>query len=280
MASKSTIFSPQPIVGSFDRRFLRTDFRRGSDGSDFDSLLESQTLRLGWARSIPCTCVGLSGDKDQRDPTCPECNAIGLRYFRPEDYSVDPKQVGKLNALQTRFLDEMEAVVIKGYISGITYQRDLFAVVGEWGFGGATLTVRPENRIGHGDRLVQLDAMGPYTEVVTVSGNELATRYPVHSVNFVGSLTARYGDKDLALSTDGKLTWKDGKAPTTGTRVSVHYLCHPVYLVVEHPNFTRHALVDNRVANPDTPDGDILELPLRVLLKREHLVLNMKERAL
>jgi hypothetical protein len=276
MAVKTTAFGPQPEVGSFDRRWIRADFRKG----DFDSLIETKTARLGWARAAQCSCTSLSGKTDQPDPTCPKCNALGLRYFRPPTYAVDTNVFGTLNSLQTKYLTEMEAVGIRGFISGLANQPSLWEAVGEWGFGTATLTVRPMNRLGYYDRIVQLDSLVAYTEFVTVAGEALKTKYPVHEINFLASVDARYGDADIALSDDGVLSWRTGKSPPSGTRLSIHYHCHPVWVVVEHMNTVRQSLVATRLANPQTPDGDILDLPMRVFLKREHLVTGMKEKEL
>lgn len=276
-------FNVYPVAGlpgGDASRFLRVDFRTtgGDEFTEFESMIETKTPRLAWARATICSCAGFNNQTDQTDPDCPKCNGIGWRYFRPQDYVVDEEQLGQLDALQTALLEKANAVVVRGLMTGIGTQPDIFNTLGKWALGSSMLTMRPRNRVGYYDRIVQLDVIEPFSEVVTVdAGGVLKTRYPVHSLNFAASLGAEFDNDDLTLFDDGSLAFKTGKAPASGTRVTLSYMHHPTWVVIEYVNANRTALVKFRNPTTQTPQGDTQHLPLRVIVRREYLALDADE---
>ena len=244
------------LPGGDATRFLRVDFRLegGDKYSSFDSLIETKCPRLVWARAMLCPCKGYNDQTQQNDPNCPKCNASGWTYFTPKEYVVDAESLGELDDMQEALRTKANGVIIRGLFTNMTSEPSMFQALGPTAFGSAMLTVRAANRLGYFDRIVQIDEVAPYSEVVKVSGNTLATRYPVRWLNYCSSIDTAYGDNELTLYKDGVLEWKEGLAPTDGTRVSVHYMHHPTWLLVEYANLVRTSLVKFRKPAPQTPD--------------------------
>lgn len=264
------------LPGGDASRFLRVDFRTtgGDEFTEFESMIETKCPRLGWARATICSCKGFNDQTDQTDPDCPKCNGLGWRYFRPTEYAVDETQLGALDSLQAALLEKANAVVVRGLMTGISTSPDIFAALGKWALGSAQLTMRPRNRVGYYDRVVQLDVIEPFSEVIEDAGVATPkTRYPVHSVNFLASLTQEFTNDDLILYDDGTLGWKPTKQPPSGTRITISYMHHPVWVVIEYVNANRTSLAKFRrpAAEVQTPQGDTQHLPLRVVVRREYL---------
>lgn len=262
------------LPGGDASRFMRVDFRTagGDEFSEFESLIETKTPRLGWARASICSCKGFNDQTDQFDPNCPVCNAQGWRYFRPTEYVVNVEQLGALDPLQSALLEKANAVVIRGLMTGIATQPDIFQALGKWALGSSMLSIRPANRVGYYDRIIQLDVIEPFSEVIEDAGvANPKTRYPVHSLNFIGSLTQEFTNDDVILYDDGTLGWKAGKQPPKGTRVSLSYMHHPVWVVLEYVNANRTSLIKFRTPTTQTPQGNTQHLPIRVLIRREYL---------
>jgi hypothetical protein len=267
-------FNVYPVAGEPTTKFARVDFRAAGDSefTEFEALIETKCPRLGWARATICSCKGFNDQTDQTDPDCPKCNGLGWRYFRPVDYAVDASTLGALDALQTALLEKANAVVIRGLTTGIGTQPDIFQVLGKWALGSAMLTVRPGNRVGYYDRVVQLDVVEPFSEVIEDAGVATPkTRYPVHSLNFAATLDTELSNDDIILYEDGTLGWKTGKQPPSGTRVTLSYMHHPVWVVIEFVNANRTSLVKFKKSEVLTPSGDTQALPIRVMLRREYL---------
>jgi hypothetical protein len=136
--------------------------------------------------------------------------------------------------------------------------------------------MRAENRAGYYDRIVNIDEIMVYSEIVEVSGKgTLPTKYPVVDINALRSLATVFGDKDVELKA-GTVTWLSGKEPATGTLVTINYNCHPVWVVVSHIHVTRSTLAQfkKRPHLLQTPEGDTVLLPVQVMVRLEHLALN------
>lgn len=284
ISPKSSVF-PEWALGGLPggdaTRFLRVDFRTegGDQYSSFESLIETKTPRLAWARATICPCKGFNDQTGQTDPSCPVCNATGWAYFRPQQYVVDEARLGSFDPLQQALLEASNAVVIRGFFANISATPDMFQALGNWAFGSATLTVRPANRLGYYDRITQIDEVAVFSEVVVVDGPVVKTRYPVRWLNYCMAVATAYGNDDLVLYDDGTLRWRPGKQPTAGTRVSVHYMHHPTWVMIEYGNLVRTSLIKFRKPVVATPDGDILDLPIKVIMRREHLQLDPERAA-
>lgn len=259
-------------------RFLRVDV---NPETVFDSLIETKTPRLGWARATLCPCAGFNSQTKQLDPNCPSCNGLGWAYFRPASgtYKVNTDALGSFDAEQKATLDRANAVVIRGFMSSLESEPDMFRALGHWVFGSSRLTTRGANKLGYYDRIISIDERIVYSEFLDLPADgTIKTRYNVVKVNDLRSTTKQFTDDDVELVA-GKLVWKAGKQPAANTRISVHYLYHPVWVVVQHLHVARSSLVKFRrqPKSLQTPEGDTTELPVQALVRLEHLDLSPKE---
>ena len=262
--------------GGAASRFLRVDFR---PTDEFDSLIETKTPRLGWARATLCPCVGLNDQTKQLDPSCPQCNGLGWAYFRPPTYSVNTETLGTFTKEQQATLNRAEAVAIRGLMISVESDPDMFRVLGSWSFGSAKLTVRGQNRLGYYDRIISIDESIVRSETTEADGSgKVKLKYLTTGVNDLRSLTTQYDDTDVEL-VDGEVIWKPGVEPATGTRLSVNYLFHPVWVVLQHLHVVRTSLARYKAPPKtlQTPEGDNISLPVQAVVRLEHLDLTPKD---
>jgi len=268
----ASAFHEDPIVGKpggIGSKFLRVDYR---PGTVFDSLIETKTARIAWARATICPCRGFNSKTEQLDPGCPSCNGLGWAYFRPAKYVVDPDTLGVLSDEQKAVVEKANAVVVRGAMSSLETDPDMFRALGNWVFGSARLTLRGENKPGYYDRVISIDESAVYSEVIASGGPTLRTKYPVVSLNRLATLTTAFTDKDVELVA-GVITWKAGKEPASGTLITANYNCHPVWVVQSHVHVIRSSLAEFKMPKSklQTPMGNLLILPVQVLVRLEHL---------
>lgn len=239
--------------------------------------LENNGARLAWSRCTICPCRNYNNETEQADPLHELCAGRGIIYFGPKDYVV-PANAGELNDIQKAILAKDGAAVISGVLNRATQAQDFYDVLGNWVRGTMQVTVRSENKIGYYDRLVNLDAEVPYTEhVVIAAGVEtIPLRYLATAVNAIfwedslGVLQRAEQGDDFWLDV-GVPKWFSGRSPPANTRISVHYLLHPAWLVVAHPHVLRETKRrrKNKVANRTHPLGAPVQLPLQAAVRLE-----------
>jgi hypothetical protein len=142
--------------------------------------------------------------------------------------------------------------------------------------GTMMCTVRAENKLGYHDRLVNLDSIVVYCETMDPITNltvPTETRYPIHQINELRTATKRFtapADFDIV---EGKIVWNlsSGNLPTSSDTISAHYLCHPTWLVVEHPHSLRMTPVTLKVPKLPTPAGKYVDLPVQAMVQLEFL---------
>lgn len=277
-------FSPNPgnigLPSNSKEGGSRVDFRANKAlESSFDFLVSTKCPRYVWGRAIQCPCIGVHNDNETEQPNinCKNCNQLGWSYFLPKDYEA-PEAIGDLTKEQEEVIACSEGVVIRALVTSATSQPDIYAVLGQFSLGSATCTVRPKNALGYYDRLVGIDETMVFSEVIKADGSDtVGTHYPVVSVNAIMYLDADenkqyYGDDDFLLEA-GVIKWNTGKAPAADTQFTIHYLCHPVWVVSELDKISRTSLVKQKRSNTQTPQGDILHLPMRVVVRLSHLPL-------
>lgn len=238
--------------------------------------LEANGSRLAWSRASICPCAGFNDQTRQPDPTCSRCDGGAVFYFGPKDYAPS-KEVGELTDLQKAILAEDGAAVITGVIQRVTHAQDFYDILGNWVRGTMLVTVRPENKIGYYDRLVNLDSEVATSQIVLAGDPtaDLELRYPATVVNTIVSDDAsggvRYEQGTEFVTVAGKIRWYAALAPAAGTRLSVHYLMHPTWLVVDHPHVLRE-IKRRRDGKPKkTPGGNPTALPLQAAVRLEFL---------
>jgi hypothetical protein len=246
--------------------------RPDMDAKLFDALIEQKGYRLAWSRACECPCASVNDQTRQPDPNCALCNGTGWLYFAPTE-PVKVGKVGPLNPLQQKLVTDTKSGVIRGIITGIRSNREPFGEIGNWQWGDVTVTVRPENRLGHYDKLIHLDSEIVYVEALDCAGPlaTVKTRYLVNQVNLLRSLAQEYvAGTDFTLSA-GVISWLPGKGPAAGTRITLHYLTHPTWLIIDHPHAIRGSMRKLKVKDPLTPQGDPQNLPIQAHARLDFL---------
>ncbi len=245
------------------------------DPESLIDLIEARGTRIGWARAAACPCE-LNTETNQPSFDCPRCNGLGWFYFGPAGYS-PPEDVGLLTTLQQAILTEDGAAVIRGLVQRIGQTEKSYTVVGPWETGELMVSVRPQNKIGHYDRITLLDAVITFDQVLEIPNNGtliMPLRYRAVAVNAIFSTTERYTeDVDFTVDALGRVAWLT-TGPTGipyGQRVSVHYLTHPTYLITNRPHAMRQTSKYRREQPRITPLGNPQELPLQGQIQLEFL---------
>ena len=247
------------------------------NATDFDLQIEALCPRFAWARASLCPCQGFNEQTNQPDPKCPLCNAIGFSFTKPHAYVVDSKAIGDLTETQCAMIENANAVVIKCLMVNAGSQPDLYNILGAFTLGSASCTVRHGNRLGYLDRLIALDDEMIHSEVVETDGTgRLKLKYPCIALNTMRSVATVFTEDDVSLDA-GDVVWTSGSEPAAGTRVSVNYVCHPVWTVMEHTKLNRTTLIKQKKSSTTTPVGDIVKLPPQVLVRLEHLPMNTSD---
>lgn len=262
---------PVPALGvpaGMKQAGQRVDFRP----DQFDLAIETKGYLLAWTRACVCPCEPVSEKaKGMPDPNCPLCHGDGWFYFGGHE-AQEAEQIGTLDEIQQAIVDESGAMVIRGIMTSIANQFNPWDKLGNWMSGSSQVTVRHQNKLGYFDKIVGLDVDIAYAEVIVTDGSQaLETRYKVTGINLIRSEDKVYTpDVDYKI-VKGAITWYPGKIPETGIRLSVHYLCHPTWLVVEHPHAARVTSVKFKTANPKTPTGDPRKLPVQAIVRYDFI---------
>lgn len=239
-------------------------------------LIELRGVRLIWTRAAFCPCE-TNPETDQPDPTCAKCRGSGWFYFGPE-FSKTSAETGKLTRVQEALLCENgKGAVIRGLTQKLQFQGEPYSHVGVWETGEAMVTVRPENKIGYYDRFINIDSVYPYTTTVRAPAPEtneaLPLKYRAVGVNRIESISTLYEEEtDFTVRNDGRIAFLAGRAPAVGTRLSVHYLIHPVYLVTSHPHMIRNSSELFKIPNPRSSLGSPQDLPIQARMNLEFLI--------
>ncbi len=246
----------------------RVDFKK----EQFELIIETHGYRLAWTRAANCPCDSVTENaKGHVDPNCDLCNGTGWYYFgHPGTLNID--LVGDLDSVQTAIVEENDAMVIKGILTSIQNRYNPWDKIGNWMSGTMQCTTRWQNKLGYYDKLTALDTEMVYSEVLVADGTRLtAARYLVTGVNQLRTTSTVYvADVDFKLE-DGKIAWYPGVIPVADTRITAHYLCHPTWLVVEHPHTSRMTNVKFKKADPVTPQGDPTKLPVQAIVQYDFL---------
>jgi len=244
----------------------RVDFKP----DEFALLIETKGYRVAWRRAAICPCNPINDQTDQANPNCELCDGTGWILFRPMGAIVDEDTIGELTATQETIV--AEAAVIRAVMANFNNADKPWDTVAARVEGTSMVTVRAENVLGYYDRITNLDTTLAYSQLVEANGGStLETRYPVVGVNLLRSEDDEYEVDADFTSEAGVITWRSGFEPPVGTRMVAHYLCHPVWRIIEHPHATRLTPVKFKTSSPVTPQGDPKPLPVQGLAKYEWL---------
>ena len=238
--------------------------------------VETKGYRIAWSRGALCPCAPVNDQTQQPDPNCTICRGSGFFYFAPALATVDELKVGTLTSIQKRIVND-EAAVIRSIMTGIGTQWQQYDPIGSRMEGTMNATVRHENQLGYHDRITNLDSIIVYQEILDALDPNatliLKPRYPIVTVNLLRSETTVFtSPTDFTIDANGDIAWVSvGQAPAKGTRLVLHYLCHPTWLVVEWPHSVRLTPVKQKKPKPLTPLGDPIPLPIQAIIKYEFL---------
>jgi hypothetical protein len=242
---------------------------------EFLVAIATKGYRLAWSRAMLCPCKPINDQTKQADPNCTLCDGRGWLYFTPSKATSDRLVVGELDDVQQRLVDDNSAV-IEGLLSGIMSTDHPYGEIGKRLSGTMSCTVHPDNKLGYWDKLVHLDSVIAYSQVmdpVTDLTEVTETRYPIHQVNVL-----RTANKTFTAPTDfdlveGKIVWNTGSVnlPASDTPLAIHYLCHPTWLVTEHPHALRMTPTVRKLNKRPAPAGEYIDLPIQATVSYEFL---------
>ena len=253
----------------------RVDFR----DTEFDKLVEQQGIRLAWSRGSACPCQGANDQTRGPGINCPLCKENpGFVYFRPPGFTLTEAEHGEMDDIQKFIVDRATSpsVIIRGVVQAIGRTENTYDRLGNWVDGVMSVSVRKDNILGYYDRLVAIDQLGVYSELVLSGPTDGPTklRFPAVRVDFVRSESQLYtSPEDYFINAQGQLCWQTGRAPAQGTQLAVTYVHHPQFLVWEHLHFFRGSTNNTKLGRtPKTPLGDPQLLPRQALVKLEFLI--------
>ena len=243
----------------------------------FEQGIAAHGYRLIWTRRAECPCPPVDDRLTQANPACPTCDGTGSLYFgaeSPQDLSGEV-----FTPVQQEVLRRSGGFLIRGIMSGLSVTDTRNDQMGTWMRGGTSVTVVHENRLSFRDRLVNIDVVMPYTEVVVrpVDVDEaLALRYLVsggiYLVQDQDGVRYRYGDQYIDQA--GKIVFLRGQGPTPGKRLACHYLTFPVWLVsnVNHRDRVQNLVNNSTSGGPKvSPEGRLQRLPTMASLELEFI---------
>lgn len=247
----------------------RADF----NPNPFTVSIEGHGYRVAWTRAVLCPCRPLNDQTSQADPNCPQCHAKGYFYFGSTTPQ-DPDKIGLLNTAQQAIVTGQNAFVIRAILTSLSSDTSPFKDIGGWRTGTCNVTTRPENKLAYYDKLVAIDSTIAYNEVVVINDtNVLPVTYVVD-----GGVTLVMDDSFHRYAPDvdytllkGKIVWLRNQ-PRVGTRVAVHYMTHPTWIVMTYPHTVRNTYILGKKLAHSTPEGDYYDLPIQAQAKLEFLV--------
>lgn len=273
----STPISPKIITGlpAGTKAQPRVDFKP----SEFDVAIVTKGYRMYWSRGGICPCVN-NEQTEQPDPVCRLCHGDAYYYFLP-DPAVLAGATADAHGNPVVLNPAGDAILIPVLMTSLTQDVQVFEKFGEWIFGMARATTQPGNKLGYRDRLVAVDAEMTWAQVVEYDGSDkivvvgerskAGLRYAMITVNQLRSTAQVFKcPDDFTLTTQGEIAWQPGKKPPTGTRLALHGVIHPAWIVMDHVNAYRDTFLEG---------GDIFarnqkrkEMPVHAVVKLDFLV--------
>jgi hypothetical protein len=236
--------------------------------------------RVWWSRCGLCPCQN-NLQTNQPDIRCTLCHGTGWFYFLPEAELVDAKTDIYGNPVTLN--DDQSAVLIQAWMRSLAQDPEWYEKFGAWVFGTASVTVQATNRMAYGDRLIMVDSIMDFSQLLEANGTQAVPvidradksglRYPAIGVTLLRSLTTIYqqGDDFTFKPTDGSIEWVR-HTPAQGTMLTVRYQAHPVYRVMTHINAIRDSMI--REKRGEDKAKQFAPLPTSFLAKLDYLLDN------
>lgn len=233
----------------------------------FESLIETKGIRLAWERCAHCPCAPINAQTKQPDPTCTLCGGTGWLRFIPGTPVLVKNLIGEFDALQTAILGTT-GVPIYGIVTNIDAKDVPYDRIGARLEGVAQISVRHENKLSYYDRLTMLDATMAYSEAIDSDGaSTTKATYPIRQVNLLRSFGTIYAEVTHFNVVNGVIVWVT--PPAKGARLTLHYLLHPVYRVIEHPHASRITQIRQKTK---LQTGTPTHLPVQAIVRLEMML--------
>jgi len=206
---------------------------------EFYRVIKKLGYFVTWSKSAICPCI-TKDDSGTPDFNCPLCKGKGRYWFDPQ----------LIQGIMTNFNED------------VRYQQ-----LGEIQAGASYFTTLPENKLGFWDKLANEDSKIRHSEIVERGdhGVKDKLRFSPIEINNLRTVKEEFAE-GLNFKFDEvnkSIEWLSDE-PMRGTRYTVDYLCHPVWLVIDLINVLRDTLVKSK-----KPGVTFTELPVRALVKLE-----------
>lgn len=170
--------------------------------------------------------------------------------------------------------------MIQVLMTSLAKDVQTFERFGEWVLGTARVSAQAANRMSYRDRLVMVDAVMDFNQLLRADGTSLVSvvpragmtglRYPALSVMLLRSASTVYQtDVDFRCNPNGTITWLRNK-PDKDTILTIRYEAHPAYLVIGFLSAIRSTMVRQKRGLDKAKQ--YAPLPLSYLVKLEHLL--------
>lgn len=215
----------------------RVDFKP----SNFDLAIVTKGYRAWWSRCGICPCRN-NDQTDQAAVNCTLCSGTGWFFYLPEIGLDAYEEDQHGNAITIN--DAGDAVMIDALMTSQTLDPQIYEKFGEWLFGTAKVTVQPENKLAYRDRLVLADSTMMWGQLIEANGASVipvtnglskhGLRYPAVSVNMLRTVATIFREgTHYTVDPAGTITWLV-TPPAEETLLSINYLIHPVFRIMDH----------------------------------------------
>lgn len=245
---------------------------------EFAKLIDTKGYRVWWSRTSICPCRN-NDQTDQADVSCTLCKGDGWFEHLPDDALGLLEVDGYGNPMV--FNEARTAVMVMIWASSATRDPQIFERFGDWAFGMAKATFDGANKPGYRDRVEVIDAVMPWSQLAVADGSakisvtrnrgkQRGLQYGAVDVYMLRSLATVYRrDQDYRVGETGEIEWLV-TPPPEGTVLSVHYLVHPIFRVMDHAFVFRDTNAQ-KYNKAETKAEEHTCLPTQVLLKLEYL---------
>lgn len=234
-------------------RKTRAQFRQ----IEFQRAILQHGYYLIWTKALLCPCV--NSMTNQACINCGDCDGSGFYYDDP--------------------------IEIRGIMTNMERNARPFDRTGAWIEGSSTLTVEPQYRMGHRDRVEMRDSVMVHSELFQKGDRRgLRSKLPANcdSLRYrISRMTALVWKPapdvpatkleegyHFKVNENGWIEWlaRGAELVEDEEYLSAIYEYHPIYLVISHPHATREATLETKV-----PQQTVFALPVQMLVQLDYL---------
>lgn len=219
----------------------RSDF----NPQDFEDIIQQKGYRLLWEENVNCPCIDpVTGHAVEE---CSQCDARGHLYFN--------------------------SATFKGIITRQNKEMQIGDAIGVLDPGDAFLTVSSTNKLSEWDRITNLDSLAVYHETLIHNENGVdKLRYPpigpviiaITQPTRKSNIVHLKQNSDYTIDANGTIAWTSANKPSANQGISFRYNYHPVWLVINTPNYIRDTFVID-----GNPADTFVAMPIRVQIRLE-----------